>query len=62
VAVDHRVFSARVGVHCALHEDVFDGLDWLAALARNLAWGVAGEESLCVLPDEGVSCNDPEEC
>jgi hypothetical protein len=37
---------------------MFYSLEGLTALASYLLWGVFGEETLGVLPGEGVPCDD----
>jgi hypothetical protein len=44
-----------------MHDDMLDGLKWLAAWASNLFRGVLQEEALCVFTNEGVPCYDPVE-
>jgi hypothetical protein len=51
------MLEARVRESGAVHDDMLDGLEGLAALACDLVWSVLGEESLRVFSRECVTCN-----
>jgi len=57
-AVGHQVSMAHGSEERAVHYDMLYGLDGFTTLACDLVWSVLREESLCVFPCKGMSCNE----